>query len=213
MKRGTVRFLWRSPDAVSGFRAGVSLHSHTMHSREGLGFIPRYAGHVPLLSWEFDRLWRRYQARCGKPPDFSAAYWTPPLPGREAFEVERRARSRMTLAFLGSCGGFLGGIIISARKTSRLIAGTPCSSGSRWRSLGSTQQLQPVSLFFVPFFYRDTSKLHHWGSSPPRQNQVFTRSVHELHINKIAENLQKESVDGEGGLWSRRSQRPSGAVI
>jgi hypothetical protein len=90
LTRGTVRFLWRDSGAANGFRAGVSLHSHTMHSREGLGFVPRYANRVPLFSWEFGRLMRRYQALHGQPLDFSAAYWTPPLPGREAFEVERK---------------------------------------------------------------------------------------------------------------------------
>lgn len=36
-----------------------------------------------------ERLTRRYEARTGKRPDFSAAYWTPPLPARDAFELER----------------------------------------------------------------------------------------------------------------------------
>ena len=90
MTRGTVRFLWRDPGAVNGYRTGVSLHSHTMHSLEGMGFVPRYANRVPLFSWEFARLMRRYQAFHGRPLDFSAAYWTPPLPAREAFEVERK---------------------------------------------------------------------------------------------------------------------------
>jgi len=88
--RSAVHFLWQEPGAATGFRAGVSLHSHTMHSHEGLGFIPRYAKRVPLFSWEFGRLMRRYQAFHGQPLDFSAAYWTPPLPAREAFEVERK---------------------------------------------------------------------------------------------------------------------------
>lgn len=60
-----------------------------MHSREGLGFVPRYVRRVPLLYWEFERQKRRYEAAHGQPPDFSAAYWTPPLSGLEAFEVER----------------------------------------------------------------------------------------------------------------------------
>lgn len=90
MTRNAVRFLWQDPGAATGFRAGVSLHSHTMHSHEGLGFIPRYANRVPLFSWEFGRLMRRYQAFHGQPLDFSAAYWTPPLPPREALDVESK---------------------------------------------------------------------------------------------------------------------------
>jgi len=71
MTRATVRFLWRASGVVDGFRTGVSLHSHTMHSREGLAFVPRYANMIPLLSWEFDRQRRRYEAFHGTPPDFS----------------------------------------------------------------------------------------------------------------------------------------------
>jgi len=89
LTRGSVRFLWRDSRGTNGFRAAVSLHSHTMHSREGLGFVPRYASRVPFLAWELDRQGRRYRAFHGTPPDFSAAYWTPPLPGRAAFDVER----------------------------------------------------------------------------------------------------------------------------
>jgi hypothetical protein len=90
LTRSSIQFQWQGSGATGGFRTGVSLHSHTMHSHEGLGFIPRLVRRVPLLSREFDRQWRRYLAFYGKPPDFDGAYWTPPLPGREAFEVERK---------------------------------------------------------------------------------------------------------------------------
>lgn len=90
MTGATIQFAWHASGVVDDFGTGVSLHSHTMHSRERLAFVPRYAHRVPLLSWEFDRQSRRYEAFHGKPPDFSTAYWTPPLPSWEAFEVERR---------------------------------------------------------------------------------------------------------------------------
>jgi hypothetical protein len=61
-----------------------------MHSKELLTFIPRYAKAIPLLQWELNRQSKRYEARRGRPVDFSTAYWTPALPGREAFEVEQR---------------------------------------------------------------------------------------------------------------------------
>ncbi len=60
-----------------------------MHSHEWLTFVPRYAGKVPLLSWEFERQRQRYETFHGAAPDFSAAYWTPPLSSSEAFNVER----------------------------------------------------------------------------------------------------------------------------
>ncbi len=90
MKRTHVHLLWRDRTACRGFRTGVSLHSHTMHSRESLSAIPVYARHVPLLAWEMNRLARGYQAKHGRPLDYSRAHWTPPLPEREAHELERR---------------------------------------------------------------------------------------------------------------------------
>jgi hypothetical protein len=89
LRTNTVEFLWQESRANNGFHTGVSLHSHTMYSQEGLTFIPRYAARVPILAWEFERQHRKYQACHGKPFDFTAAYWTPPLPGREAYEIER----------------------------------------------------------------------------------------------------------------------------
>jgi hypothetical protein len=35
----TVSYLWREPKAAEGFKAGVSLHSHTNQSKETLDFI------------------------------------------------------------------------------------------------------------------------------------------------------------------------------
>ena len=90
MNKDSLQFLWRDAQAAAGFQTGVSLHSHTMNSRETLGFIPRYAAAVPFLSMELERLQRRYQKCRGHRMDFTTAYWTPPLPAREAYEVERR---------------------------------------------------------------------------------------------------------------------------
>ena len=98
MTRGAVRLLWRDAGATSGFRAGVSLHSHTMHSRESLGFLPDFVDRVPMLGSEVRRLVSRYEAKTGKRADFSTAYWTPPLPGREAYQLERRQVEHLGLA-------------------------------------------------------------------------------------------------------------------
>ncbi len=61
-----------------------------MHSRESLGFIPHYTAVVPILAWETRRLARKYLARHGKILDYTRGHWTPPLPGREAYDLERR---------------------------------------------------------------------------------------------------------------------------
>jgi len=50
MNQTRLRFLWRENGFARQFRTGVSLHRHTMHSLESLGFIPRYAEAVPPLA-------------------------------------------------------------------------------------------------------------------------------------------------------------------
>ena len=38
MREGTIQFSWREPLSTHGFRSGVCLHGHTMHSQECLSF-------------------------------------------------------------------------------------------------------------------------------------------------------------------------------
>ena len=77
-------------DLAMTYQAGVSLHSHTMHSKEYLGRLPTYIARVPLghfiLEREIGRL-HLYEKRIF---DFNTFYWTPPLSPREAYELERR---------------------------------------------------------------------------------------------------------------------------
>jgi hypothetical protein len=76
---------------VSGtYRSGVSLHSHTMHSREFLGRLPGYIAKIPIASYVIEREVGRLHLYGGRVVDFQKIYWTPPLSPREAFEVEQR---------------------------------------------------------------------------------------------------------------------------
>ena len=88
MKPSSVAFGWR-PDAFLGYRTGVSLHSHTSHSRESLDFIPRVCAGVAPLSAALRRYEARYRRLHGKDLDYYSAWWTPPLGPREALAVER----------------------------------------------------------------------------------------------------------------------------
>ena len=94
MNRTTLRFLWRENGAVRQFRMGVSLHSHTMHSRENLGFIPKHAKAIPLLDWELRRQAQKYRDKYNRELDYSRAFWTPPLPASNAFRLEKRSIER-----------------------------------------------------------------------------------------------------------------------
>jgi hypothetical protein len=85
----TVSYLWREPRAAEGFRAGVSLHSHTNQSHETLDFIAELS-----TDWGFlQPVMRWCEARCvrtsGIRPDYARSYWTPPLTPRLAFDLER----------------------------------------------------------------------------------------------------------------------------
>ena len=70
------------------FRTGVSLHSHTLHSRESLGFIHQAARHSVLLRLALRRGSDRYLAMHGSELDLNQGWWTPPLSPRDAFALE-----------------------------------------------------------------------------------------------------------------------------
>jgi len=73
---------------AKGFRAAVSLHCHTNHSRESLTFIPHYAKRIPVLSRFYKSEMERYLADYGKAVNFASAWWTPPVTARQVFETE-----------------------------------------------------------------------------------------------------------------------------
>ena len=87
--RTQVYFLPADGSVTRAFRTGISLHSHTEHSQEKLGDLPRYLERMPVvaqfLQWER----KRYRAKTGRAMDFSRAYWRGPLCARSAHDVER----------------------------------------------------------------------------------------------------------------------------
>ena len=64
---------------IRKFDFGVSLHGHTHHSHENLGFIERFVEGTPILVALTRELLRRYRDMHGKKLDFSRAYWTAPI--------------------------------------------------------------------------------------------------------------------------------------
>jgi hypothetical protein len=87
----------RDRDSVLPYRSGVSLHGHTRHSQESLGFIATF-----LRRRTGARRWyANQQERClqvtGIPLDLDRAYWTPPLCERLAQEVEAGQIEQMGL--------------------------------------------------------------------------------------------------------------------
>ena len=70
------------------YRSGVSLHSHTMHSREWLGRLPTYISRLPIVSGIVEREVGRYHFYKGGMVNLRKAFWTPPLSPREALALE-----------------------------------------------------------------------------------------------------------------------------
>lgn len=84
-----ISYFWKEPNARQGFEVGVSLHSHTNHSRESLSFVPLLADRWAPVRWYFEHHQRK--ARQGKIPiNLFDANWTPPATAREAYELERK---------------------------------------------------------------------------------------------------------------------------
>ena len=77
MHQSTVEIL--GPAVTRGYQSAVSLHAHTWHSKETLGFLPGWMAAVPLLGTLFQRELRQYRLEHGRDLDFERAFWRPPL--------------------------------------------------------------------------------------------------------------------------------------
>ncbi|HWE87582.1 MAG TPA: hypothetical protein VG267_21750 [Terracidiphilus sp.] len=88
MPNSTVSYLWRDRDAPKGFRTGVSLHSHTNQSKETLDFLANFGNQFPAVRPLMNRLESRSQAVHGITVNYAAAYWTPPMTPKLAFDLE-----------------------------------------------------------------------------------------------------------------------------
>lgn len=102
LKQTRLHILREPQNLTSKARTGVSLHCHTEHSKEMLDFVPHYAEKLPIIA----QFWRKerdgYRQREGKEPDFSTAYWSPPLTAMNVYEIEKRQIEDAGLASLVS---------------------------------------------------------------------------------------------------------------
>jgi hypothetical protein len=81
-------------------RTGISLHSHTMHSKEYLGRLPAYIAKFPIGGYILEREIGRVHLYERRIFDFNKVYWTPPLSPREAHGLERGQIEKIGLASL-----------------------------------------------------------------------------------------------------------------
>jgi hypothetical protein len=89
MAASTISYLWRDKDAITGFRTGVSLHSHTNQSKETLDFLANLGNQYPLIRPLLALLEGRSRANHGLRVNYAASYWTPPMTPKLAFDLER----------------------------------------------------------------------------------------------------------------------------
>jgi hypothetical protein len=90
MGNTSISYLWREPKSAEGFKAGVSLHSHTNQSKETLDFIAEMSQDwpwiMPIMRWAEDRS----AEKTGIRPQYTKSYWTPPLTPKLAFDLEEQ---------------------------------------------------------------------------------------------------------------------------
>ncbi len=98
-----VTCLWKEPGVPIAYRTGVSLHSHTNHSQEGLTFIVKFATRHAVLRKALEAEQRRAVREQSVTVDFCKGFWTPPLPPLAAFELEtNQIERRLSLASMVS---------------------------------------------------------------------------------------------------------------
>jgi hypothetical protein len=83
-----ISYLWKESDAARNYSTAVSLHSHTNQSKETLDFLANLGNQYPLLRPILARSERKSREQHNIPVNYAAAYWTPPLTPRIAFDVE-----------------------------------------------------------------------------------------------------------------------------
>lgn len=88
MKHTRIHLEWYGTPARQ-FRTGLSLHSHTLHSKETLSFIYRLANRIAPLRKIMQHGEARYRALHGSPLDLKRAWWTPPIAPRDAWLLEK----------------------------------------------------------------------------------------------------------------------------
>ena len=98
MASSSISYLWRDTRAHKGFRAGISLHGHTNQSIETLSFLAKFGKQFPAMQPLMARMENRSEANHGYRVDYAAAYWTPPMTPKLAFDLESGQIEKLDLA-------------------------------------------------------------------------------------------------------------------
>ena len=180
MKGTRIHFQRSGEKTQARFGGAVSLHSHTLHSREPLDFFYRIAKHCAPMRWALRRIEARHRLLHGTPLDLRRGWWTPPLAPGEAYSVEFKQISSMSLA-----------PIVSLTDHDDIEAPLSLQSSDRFHKI-------PISVeWTVPF--RNTFfhlGVHNLPSSRARawmdRLKAFTKSPRENELGAILAALHAE---------------------
>jgi len=89
MNASNIHLHWKGETPVHRFRTGVSLHSHTLHSRESLTFIYRAAASAGIVAAAIRRGEQQYRKVHGTELNLARGWWTPPLGPHDAWLTEK----------------------------------------------------------------------------------------------------------------------------
>src|SRR5262249_50564866 len=84
--KNSLRILERQDQFDRASSAGISLHCHTLYSKEMFDFVPFYAAKFPFVSAVWRRECRCYLKNEGRLPNFNLGFWEPPLTARQVFQ-------------------------------------------------------------------------------------------------------------------------------
>lgn len=85
-----IHFVKESSELARHGKTGISLHCHTMRSKEMLDFLPHYAEKMPIIGSYYKAEEKKYSEREGRGIDFSTAFWSPPLTPQAVYDSERK---------------------------------------------------------------------------------------------------------------------------
>ena len=96
MKNTRLHYLIREPKAADAFSSGVSLHGHTMYSKESTSFVVGLARKSRLFDWFIRTQLHKYSGKYGDRrltdlhEQTSRMWWTSPISPAEALRVEKK---------------------------------------------------------------------------------------------------------------------------
>ena len=178
--RTQMHFLPDERSVVRGFLTGVSLHSHTEHSKEGLRGLPRYLEKMPVVAQFYRYEMKRHKENTGFVPDFSKAYWRGPLSAAAAYDLERGQIEKLGLE-----------AIVSLTDHDNIDAGTLLNTENRTK--GAPVSVEWTVPFHEIYFHLGIHNLPvEVSASLMNQMAEYTRAPQPDRLGSIMEKLDAD---------------------